>query len=86
GEITLYNSGAGMAAMKPGNIIINQGTINLEVNENDDDTLGPNKLVGMAVYNGATAINDQTGIININAENGQAFYNDGSGTIVNYGT
>ncbi|MCV5761655.1 hypothetical protein OFN40_31300, partial [Escherichia coli] len=28
----------------------------------------------------------QTGIININAENGQAFYNDGTGTIVNYGT
>lgn len=40
----------------------------------------------MAVYNGGTAINDQTGVININAEIGQAFYNDGSGVIVNYGT
>lgn len=55
-------------------------------NDNYDDTIGANKLVGMAVYNGGTAINDQTGVININAEIGQAFYNDGSGVIVNYGT
>lgn len=45
-----------------------------------------NKLVGMAVYHEGTAINDQTGVININAENGQAFYNDGTGLIINYGT
>lgn len=86
GVITLYNAGAGMAAYGSSNTVINQGTINLEKNENYDDSLGANKLVGMAVYNGGTAINDQTGVININAEIGQAFYNDGSGTIVNYGT
>ncbi|HAP3739222.1 TPA: autotransporter domain-containing protein [Escherichia coli] len=86
GTITIYNAGAGMAAYGTGNTVVNQGTINLEKNENYDDSLGANKLVGMAVYNGGSAVNDQTGIININAENGQAFYNDGSGTIVNYGT
>lgn len=55
-------------------------------NENYNDSLGVNKLVGMAVYHEGTAINDQTGVININAENGQAFYNDGTGLIINYGT
>lgn len=40
----------------------------------------------MAVYEHGTAINDQTGVININVGTGQAFYNDGTGTIVNYGT
>ena len=86
GTITIYNAGAGMAAYGTDNTVVNQGTINLEKNENFDGSLGANKLVGMAVYSGGTAVNDQTGIININAENGQAFYNDGSGTIVNYGT
>ncbi|ENA7289861.1 autotransporter domain-containing protein [Escherichia coli] len=86
GVITIYNAGAGMFANGHGNTVINQGTINLEKNDNYDDTIGANKLVGMAVYNGGTAINDQTGVININAEIGQAFYNDGSGVIVNYGT
>ena len=62
------------------------GTINPEKNENYNDSLGVNKLVGMAVYHEGTAINDQTGVININAENGQAFYNDGTGLIINYGT
>ena len=37
----------------------------------------------MAVYEHGTAINDQTGVININVGTGQAFYNDGTGTIVN---
>ncbi len=40
----------------------------------------------MAVYEHGTAINDQTGVININVGTSQAFYNDGTGTIVNYGT
>ncbi len=82
GVITVYNAGAGMAAYGNTNTVINQGTINLEKNENYNDSLGVNKLVGMAVYHEGTAINDQTGVININAENGQAFYNDGTG----YGT
>ncbi len=86
GVITVYNAGAGMAAYGNTNMVINQGTINLEKNENYNDSLGVNKLVGMAVYEKGTAINDQTGVININAENGQAFYNDGTGLIINYGT
>lgn len=86
GSITIYNAGAGMAAYGYGNTVINQGEINLEKNENYDDSIGQNKLVGMAVYDSGTAINDRTGIININAEAGQAFYNDGTGFIINYGT
>ncbi len=79
--ITIYNAGAGMAATGANNTIINQGTINLEKNEFYDET---KPLVGMAVYNGGVAYND--GTININADNGQAFYNDGTGTIHNSGT
>ena len=86
GNITIYNAGAGMTAYGISNTVINQGTINLEKNENYDESLGQDKLVGMAVYNGATAINDQTGVININAEIGQAFYSDGTGIVINYGT
>ena len=79
--ITIYNAGAGMAATGANNMIINQGTINLEKNEFYDET---KPLVGMAVYKGGVAYND--GTININADNGQAFYNDGTGTIHNSGT
>lgn len=88
GVITIYNAGAGMAAYGASNTVINQGTINLEKNGNYDDSLAANTLVGMAVYEHGTAINDQTGVINININvgTGQAFYNDGTGTIVNYGT
>ncbi|MGD2535027.1 autotransporter domain-containing protein [Escherichia coli] len=86
GVITIYNAGAGMAAYGASNTVINQGTINLEKNGNYDDSLAANTLVGMAVYEHGTAINDQTGVININVGTSQVFYNDGTGTIVNYGT
>ncbi|MRS15872.1 autotransporter domain-containing protein [Enterobacteriaceae bacterium RIT691] len=82
GTITVNNAGAGMAASGAGNVAVNQGTINLEKNENYDATA---PQVGMAVYSGATAINDTTGVININTDSGVAFYNDGTGAIVNYG-
>ncbi|MCV4615487.1 hypothetical protein OFM04_36860, partial [Escherichia coli] len=72
GVITVYNAGIGMAAYGAGNTVINQGTINLEKNGNYDSSLGVNSLIGMAAYNSGTAINDQTGVININADNGQA--------------
>lgn len=85
GVITVYNAGAGMAAYGNSNMVINQGIINLEKNADYDANLGSNTLVGMAVYKGATAINDQTGVININVDTGQAFYNDGTGIILNYG-
>ncbi|WP_417642805.1 autotransporter domain-containing protein [Enterobacter kobei] len=81
--ITVYNAGAGMVATA-GNKAINQGTINLEKNENYDAS---KPLVGMAVYGGGIVINDTTGVININAENGKAFYSDGNknNRIINYG-
>ncbi|ELQ4185618.1 autotransporter domain-containing protein [Escherichia coli] len=85
GVITIYNAGAGMAAYGASNTVINQGTINLEKNENYNGNQGANTLVGMAVYKGGTAVNDRTGTININVDTGQAFYNDGTGTILNYG-
>ena len=84
GVITVYNAGAAMAAYGASNMVINQGIINLEKNGNYDGGLGANMLVGMAVYNRGTAINDKTGVININVDTGQAFYNDGTGTILNY--
>ncbi|QCR38424.1 autotransporter outer membrane beta-barrel domain-containing protein [Nissabacter sp. SGAir0207] len=84
GVITVYNAGAGMVAYGSSNQVINQGTINLESNENAQPG---QPLVGIAVYKGGTAINDTTGVININAENGQAFYSDGNAnnTIINRG-
>ncbi|EFB6919170.1 EntS/YbdA MFS transporter [Escherichia coli] len=85
GVISVYNAGVGMAAYGGSNMVINQGTINLEKNENYSSSLSANTLVGMAVYQHGTAINDKTGVININVDTGQAFYNDGTGTILNYG-
>ncbi|HHA5044502.1 TPA: EntS/YbdA MFS transporter [Escherichia coli] len=85
GVITVYNAGIGMAAYGVSNTVINQGTINLEKNANYDSSLGANSLIGMAVYKSGTAVNDKTGVININVDTGQAFYNDGTGTILNYG-
>lgn len=40
----------------------------------------------MGAIRSGTAINDVTGVINIDTDIGQAFYGDGTGTIVNYGT
>ncbi|HBC6491363.1 TPA: EntS/YbdA MFS transporter [Escherichia coli] len=85
GVISVYNAGVGMAAYGGSNMVINQGTINLEKNENYSSSLSANTLVGMAVYQHGTAINDKTGVININVDTGQVFYNDGTGTILNYG-
>ena len=39
----------------------------------------------MGAIQGGLAINDQDGVININTDIGQAFYKDGTGTILNYG-
>ncbi|HCC0802795.1 TPA: EntS/YbdA MFS transporter [Escherichia coli] len=86
GVITVYNAGIGMAAYGASNTVINEGIINLEKNANYDSSLGANSLIGMAAYKSGTAINEQSGVININADNGQAFYSDGTGTILNYGT
>lgn len=84
GTINVNNEGTGMLALH-GGTVTNQGTINLTADEGVEGTVN-NQLVGMAVAFGGTAINDKTGVININADYGQAFYNDGSGLIINYGT
>ncbi|EOF5047117.1 autotransporter adhesin BigA [Salmonella enterica] len=83
GAITVHNEGFGMTAMY-GGTAINQGTITLTADS--DVAGGPNQLVGMAAFGSGTVINDTTGTINIDAAYGQAFYTDGGGTIVNYGT
>ncbi|MGK0599890.1 autotransporter domain-containing protein [Yokenella regensburgei] len=84
GTINVNNEGTGMLALH-GGTVTNQGTINLTADEGVEGTIN-NQLIGMAVVSGGTAINDKTGVINIDADYGQAFYNDGSGLIVNYGT
>ena len=82
GTITVHNAGYGMTAMSDGTAI-NQGTINLTADEGI--TGETNQLVGMAALFGGVVINDTTGVININADYGQAFYSDGSGYIINNG-
>ncbi|HCK1071386.1 TPA: autotransporter domain-containing protein [Escherichia coli] len=84
GKINVVNAGIGMLSVGSGSTVINQGEINLT----SDERLGDDTpyLIGMAVLSGGTAVNDTTGVININANNGQAFYNDGTGFIINYGT
>lgn len=74
GVINTYNAGVAMVTIGNGTVI-NQGTINLNKNEN---YTGTEPLAGMAVYQGGMAINDTTGVININAENGVAFFSDGN--------
>ena len=81
GTINVTDSGIGMLAY--GGKVVNQGTINLTT---DGYSTGEGGLVGMSVMAGGVAINDESGIININnATYGKAFYNDGSGEILNYG-
>ncbi|POT68625.1 hypothetical protein C3436_27260, partial [Citrobacter amalonaticus] len=76
GTITVNDSGVGMYALDGGSVI-NKGTINLE-STNGTTPAADTQLIGMAVTGGSSAINDTTGVININAENGQAFYSDGN--------
>ncbi|WP_186795976.1 hypothetical protein, partial [Salmonella enterica] len=80
GTITVNNAGFGMMALN-GGVAINQGTINLTADEGV--TGEANQLVGMAALNGGTVVNDTTGVININADYGQAFLSDSSSYIVN---
>ena len=83
GTITVHNAGYGMTALYDGTAI-NQGTINLTADEGI--TGETNQLVGMAALFGGVVVNDTTGVININADYGQAFYNDGTGYILNNGS
>ena len=86
GSINVNNSGFGMLA-RSGGTVTNQGNITLTavVTTVSDGTQA--QLVGMGAISGGTAINDTTGVININTDLGKAFYVDGSSSIiVNHGT
>ncbi|WP_425336277.1 autotransporter domain-containing protein [Yokenella regensburgei] len=83
GTINVNNEGIGMLALH-GGTVTNQGTINLTADEGVEGSMN-NQLVGMMVAYGGTAINDKDGVINIDADYGQAFATDGSGLIINYG-
>lgn len=63
---------------------INQGVITLTA---DDGVTGQaDELVGMAALNGGVVINDTSGVINIDADYGQAFLSDSSSYIINNGS
>ncbi len=80
GTINVTDSGFGMLAY--GGTVVNQGTINLGT---DEYSTGQGGLTAMGAMEGGVAINDESGVININADYGQAFYADGSSSVVNKG-
>ncbi|HFG6492348.1 TPA: autotransporter adhesin BigA [Salmonella enterica subsp. enterica serovar Newport] len=82
GNITVNNAGFGMMALN-GGTAINQGVITLTA---DDGVTGQaDELVGMAALNGGV-VNDTSGVINIDADYGQAFLSDSSSYIINNGS
>ncbi|ELW1647411.1 autotransporter adhesin BigA [Enterobacter oligotrophicus] len=83
GTITIKNAGFGMTALN-GGTAINQGTINLIADEGV--TGEPNQLVAMAALKKGVVINDTTGVINIDADYGQAFLTDENSYVINNGT
>ncbi|WP_455550481.1 autotransporter adhesin BigA [Citrobacter werkmanii] len=83
GNITVNNAGFGMMALN-GGTAINQGMITLTADEGVEGQA--NELVGMAALNGGVVINDTTGVINIDADYGQAFLSDSSSYIINNGS
>ncbi|EIL8108606.1 autotransporter adhesin BigA [Salmonella enterica] len=83
GDATAINTGFGMMALN-GGTAINQGVITLTA---DDGVTGQaDELVGMAALNGGVVINDTSGVINIDADYGQAFLSDSSSYIINNGS
>lgn len=82
GTITVNNAGFGMMALN-GGTAINQGMITLTADEGV--TGQADELVGMAALNGGVVVNDTTGVINIDADYGQAFLSDSSSYIINNG-
>ncbi|ALR76322.1 hypothetical protein [[Enterobacter] lignolyticus] len=86
GTINVNNEGIGMSAVGAGTAI-NQGTINLTADAGITKS-ADNQLIGMAAFGGGKVINDQSGVINIDADFGQAFYSDGNANnrIINSGT
>ncbi|WP_418128108.1 autotransporter-associated N-terminal domain-containing protein [Fusobacterium polymorphum] len=102
GTITVGSSGIGLFADGANSKAINRGTINLNGDKAmgmylDNGAQGINygtiiangtakEAVGVAVQHHATFINETTGIVDINSEDGYAFFKATGGTIVNKGT
>ena len=102
GTITVGSSGIGLFADGANSKAINRGTINLNGDKAmgmylDNGAQGINygtiiangtakEAVGVAVQHRATFINETTGIVDINSEDGYAFFKATGGTIVNKGT
>ncbi|KEA53541.1 hypothetical protein DT73_06385, partial [Mangrovibacter sp. MFB070] len=82
GTIQVTNSGTGMYADGSA-LAINQGTINLESDGSHDEQ---GWIYAMAAIDNGMAINDTTGVININTDLGLAFYTSGNGKVFNFGT
>lgn len=87
GTVSINNSGFGMLALK-GGTVTNQGNINLTADAGVVSDSSTSQLIGLGAMYGGKAINDTTGVININTDIGRAFYVDsGQGSsIVNKGT
>ena len=83
GVITVSNAGVAMIATSPGSRVTNQGVINLQATPGV--WMRGYSLFGMAALDGATAVNDHTGIINVNSDNAKAFHVDSRSTLLNHG-
>lgn len=86
GNITVNNAGFGMVAIGAGTVT-NEGVITLNADSGFASDGTAYELVGIGVFGGGSAVNDTTGVININATNGKAFYSDGNANnrIINRG-
>ncbi len=89
GDTSAREGGTGTSVAGDGNTIDNKGkaTVDGEGSTGTDVTGNNNSINNNGDSSAATAINDTTGVININAENGQAFYSDGNANnrIINLG-
>jgi len=102
GTITIGSSGIGLFADGANSKAINRGTINLNGDKAmgmylDNGAQGVNygtirangtakEAVGVVVQHHAKFINETTGVVDINSEDGYAFFKATGGTIVNKGT
>lgn len=84
GVINVINSGFGMLALN-GGTATNAGTINLRADGTTVPDGTDHQLVGLGALYGGTAINAESGVINIDTNIGRAFYADAGSRIVNQG-
>ena len=102
GAITVGSSGIGLFADGSNAKAINRGTINLNGDAAmgmylDNGAQGTNygtiiangtakEVIGVVVQNNAQLVNESSGVININSQDGYAFFKAKGGTVVNRGT